>query len=85
VAVNIKVIDRFDKDSAADSLGRSWAGWDETASDQENWDHNRGRHSFGPRVDGQKYATMSYRGRIRLVARLSGRSDQPNPNGTRNC
>lgn len=82
MAVNIKLRDRFAIDPATDSMGREWAGWDEGASDQANWDHNRGRHTFGPRVDAERYATLSYDGTIRLVAELTGRHKENNPRGT---
>ncbi len=50
MAVNIKLKAKFAIDRATDSMGRAWAGWDEDASDQVNWDHNRGRaHLWRPR------------------------------------
>lgn len=48
-------------------MGRTWFGWDVDASDEENWEHNRGRHAFGSRVDDESYATLSFEGRICLV------------------
>lgn len=81
MAVNIKATRRFEIDQATDSMGRTWAGWDENATDQVNWDHNRGRHTFGPRVDQERYATISHDGRIRLVVELTGRKEQTNPQG----
>ncbi|GAB3488268.1 protein NO VEIN domain-containing protein [Flexivirga lutea] len=81
MAVNIKLKEKFVIDRATDSMGRTWAGWDEDASDQVNWDHNRGRHTFGDRVDNERYATLSYDGRIRVVAELSGREQESNPRG----
>lgn len=82
MAVNIKVTARHDLDPATDPRGRTWTGWDPYASDQVNWDHNRGYHTFGPRVNQERYATISFDGRIRLVAELTGRNEEPNPNGT---
>jgi hypothetical protein len=79
--VNIKVTRTFAIDQATDSMGRTWAGWDENATDQVNWDHNRGRHTFGSRVDQERYATISYDGRIRLVVELTGRKEETNPKG----
>ncbi|MBF4161598.1 DUF3883 domain-containing protein [Nocardioides acrostichi] len=79
MAVNIKVKAKFDIDTATDSMGRTWAGWDEDASDQDNWDHNRGRHTFSDRVDDERYATLSYDGQIRVVAELTGRQRESNP------
>jgi hypothetical protein len=81
VAVNIKLKRKFAIDRATDSMGRTWAGWDEDASDQVNWDHNRGRHALGDRVDDERYATLSYDGRICLVAELTGRGQESNPRG----
>lgn len=79
MAVNIKLKAKFDIDTATDSMGRTWAGWNEDASDQDNWDHNRGRHTFSDRVDDERYATLSYGGRIRVVAELTGRQRESNP------
>ena len=81
MAVNIKLKAKFAIDRVTDSMGRTWAGWDDDASDQVNWDHNRGRHTFGDRVDDERYATLSYDGRIRLVAELTGRGQESNPRG----
>ena len=81
MAVNIKLKAKFAVDRATDSMGRTWAGWDEDASDQVNWNHNRGRHTFGDRVDDERYATLSFDGRIRVVAELTGRGQESNPRG----
>jgi hypothetical protein len=85
MAVNIKATKRFAIDTATDSmsLSRSWSGWDENASDQCNWDHNRGRNTFGDRVDDERYATLAHEGRIRHVAELTGRRQESNPRGAR--
>ena len=79
MAVNIKLVDKFEVDTDTDSMNRTWAGWDPNASDQVIWDHNRGRHTFGSRVDGERFATLSYKGDIKLVAELTGRTQEANP------
>ncbi len=63
-------------------MNRTWVGWDETASDQVNWDHNRGIYAVGDRVDHERYATLSRNGKIRLVARITGRQEESNLRGT---
>ncbi len=82
MAVNIKVTARHDLDPTTDPRGRTWTGWDSDASDQVNWDQNRGYHTFGPRVNQEQYATISFNGRIRLVAELTGRTEVSYPRGT---
>lgn len=82
VAVNIKLSKRRPVDRSADSMNRTWVGWDETASDQVNWDHNRGIYAVGDRVDHERYATLSRNGKIRLVARITGRQEESNLRGT---
>lgn len=81
MAVNITLKPQFPVDRATDSMGRTWAGWDPDISDQVIWDHNRGRHTFGPRVDDERYATMSFEGVIRVVAEITGRREETNPKG----
>lgn len=82
MVVNIKTKARFDIDRATDSMQRTWAGWDVNASDQVNWNHNRGRHTFGERVDREEFATVSFDGRIRLAVRITGKQQESNPSGT---
>jgi hypothetical protein len=82
VAINIKLSKRRPVDRSADSMNRTWVGWDETASDQVNWDHNRGIYAVGDRVDHERYATLSRNGKIRLVARITGRQEESNLRGT---
>lgn len=81
MAVNITLSPRFAVDRATDSMRRTWAGWDPEVSDQVLWDHNRGRHTFGPRVDDERYATVSFQGVIRVVVELTGRREESNPKG----
>lgn len=76
MVVNIRLAKRFEMD-AGDSMGRTWAGWDPLATDAELWENNRGRHRFGARVEHEEFATLSFEGTIRVVARISGREEMP--------
>ena len=76
MVLNVKLGSRRDFDPADDpDLGRSWIGYDPAASDQDLWEHNRGRYAFGSAVDVEKVATLSFDGTIRVVARLTGACD----------
>lgn len=57
-----------------DPLGRTWVGWNPTATDDELWEVNRGLWSLGPRVDGERFATLSFEGRVQVVAEITGRT-----------
>ncbi|MGW0239901.1 protein NO VEIN domain-containing protein [Micromonospora chalcea] len=57
-----------------DSLARSWVGWKATATDDELWEVNRGLWSLGSRVDGERIATLSFDGRVQVVAEIDGRT-----------
>ena len=81
MVVNIRLADRFDMDST-DTMGRTWAGWDPNATEKELWENNRGRHGFGVRVLEEQFASLSYQGTIRLVARIAGREETPKPEST---
>lgn len=72
MAINFKLVRRdlvpIDED---DSMGRTWAGWDDTASLEEIWQVNRGQWVVnGERLQREQYATMSFEGSIRLVAEI---------------
>jgi hypothetical protein len=56
-----------------DPLGRAWVGWRETATDDELWELNRGRWALANRVDNERFATLSFDGRVQVVAEISGR------------
>ncbi|MEU9507790.1 DUF3883 domain-containing protein [Micromonospora sp. NPDC048170] len=58
---------------AGDPLGRAWVGWRETSTDDELWELNRGRWALAARVDNERFATLSFEGRVQVVAEISGR------------
>ena len=58
---------------SGDPLGRAWVGWRETSTDDELWDLNRGRWALSGRVDNERFATLSFEGRVQVVAEISGR------------
>ncbi|MDP9885383.1 hypothetical protein J2W21_002905 [Sinomonas atrocyanea] len=67
---NIRIIERQTADSD-DPLGRDWYGYDPDATPQELWENNRGDWNVNEeRVSAESWATLSYQGRIILVAEL---------------
>lgn len=82
MVVNIRLAKRFEMD-AGDPMRRTWAGWDPLATDDELWENNRGRHSFGDPVESEEFASLSFEGTIRVVARISGREEMPKPSSSR--
>lgn len=72
VAVNFRLSPGRDLPTS-DPFGRSWVGWRETSSDDELWEVNRGRWALADRVDSERCATLSFEGRVQVVAELAGR------------
>jgi hypothetical protein len=73
MAVNFALVDAFAIDPNEDPMGRTWAGWDRTATDQDLWEVNRGRWRLDRRaLARERFATISYQGVVQLVAELSG-------------
>ncbi|MEO3939310.1 DUF3883 domain-containing protein [Dermatophilaceae bacterium Soc4.6] len=73
MAINFKLSDVQHVDPQTEGWGRSWFGWDETLSDNELWEQNRGIWVLSEaRVRVERYATLSHGGRIQVVAELSG-------------
>jgi hypothetical protein len=63
-----------------DPLGRTWAGWKATANDDQLWEVNRGVWILGSRVDSERIATLSFDGRVQVVAEIDGRTrHEPQP------
>jgi hypothetical protein len=77
MAINFKLSDRREIKAATDPMGRSWVGWDPSASPEVNFEQNRGRWLIGRRGDSERFATFSVDGRIVLVAETSGIEDSP--------
>ncbi|MFF5079236.1 protein NO VEIN domain-containing protein [Actinoplanes sp. NPDC000266] len=73
MAVNFQ-LSRARELPAGDPLGRSWVGWRETSTDDELWELNRGRWALADRVDRERFATLSFDGRVQVVAEISGRN-----------
>lgn len=73
MVVNLKLAQRFAIDQETDTvLRRTWAGWDPAVSDEDLWEHNRGRFRFSARVEAERWATLSYGRVVRVVAELTG-------------
>lgn len=55
-------------------MGRSWVGWDSSCTDEELWEQNRGIWPLSDSsLEGETIASLSFNGRIRVVARIAGR------------
>lgn len=57
-----------------DPLGRTWVGWKPTATDDQLWEVNRGVWILGSRVGSERIATLSFGGRVQVVAEIDGRT-----------
>lgn len=67
--INIRLADVHPLEPGTESMGRSWYGYDQDCTDTEFWAKNRGRYVFTEgRVEQERFATMSYRGEIVVVA-----------------
>lgn len=60
-------------DTAFDTMGRTWVGYDPERTDAELWAQNRGRYSFSERrLADVTIAALAYRGQIKVVAAVTG-------------
>lgn len=79
MVINIRLSDRT---TAAndDPLGRTWYGYDPSASPEELWRNNRGdwRLDAG-RVAGERWAALIYRGAVVVVAELDSNGHETVP------
>ena len=48
--------------------------WKATATDDQLWEANRGLWTLGGRVENERIATLSFEGRIQVVAEITGRT-----------
>ncbi len=72
MVINIRLIDRRTAESD-DPLGCDWWGYDPDATPEQLWAHNRGDWPLDKkRIASERWAALSYRGRIVLVAELHG-------------
>lgn len=72
MVINLVLVDRLPMEPDVESMGRSWYGYDPSCSDVELWAQNRGRYTFkADRIEAERFATLSYRGEIRVVAALT--------------
>ncbi len=84
MAINLKLSPVRQLDPKAEPWGRSWRGWDDTRSDQELWDQNRGVWALSPsKVEAERFATLSFGGRIQVVAELTGHQVVDDPRSGR--
>lgn len=71
MAVNLHLTD-WHEAAADDAWGRSWVGWRADFTDAELWELNRGTWAISDAADRERYATMSHKGIVRVVAELTG-------------
>jgi len=73
MAINLALKPRIETDPESEDWGRAWFGWDPTMSEQQLWDQNRGTwHVSRSRLDGERLATLSFQGTIRVVVEITG-------------
>ncbi|TKI62522.1 protein NO VEIN domain-containing protein [Nocardioides jishulii] len=74
MVLNFTLSDRVDiAPSDGLSRNRTWYGWDPGVDLETLWEVNRGDWAIGKRALEQRYATLSYEGRVVLVAAITGR------------
>ncbi|NKY58141.1 hypothetical protein [Nocardia flavorosea] len=69
MAINFKLRQRCEIEDSS-TWGRSWVGWDKHASDQVNFEVNRGVWNLGARAEREGYATFSSEGTVVAVAEI---------------
>lgn len=78
MAVNLALADAYFVDASQDPMGRTWVGWDRSESDEALWAVNRGRWRLDERaLLRERFATISYRGVVQIVAELEGYESMP--------
>ncbi|MGK5683094.1 protein NO VEIN domain-containing protein [Actinoplanes sp. URMC 104] len=64
-----------------DPRGRTWAGWDKHAGDDDLWEANRGPWTLAGGAAGERFATLSHDGIVQVVAEITGRQQYPPAHG----
>lgn len=82
MAINFKLSTRKPEDPETSPWGRTWIGWDPDESLEAVWAANRGVWNLGERATAEHYATMSFQGTVRLVARITGKTLVPYNHGS---
>jgi len=89
MVIQIRLSDRVDhtpEEVASDSLNRFWRGYDSTVSDEQLWEHNRGRWSLAEgRIADERYATFVHDGEVVAAYVIHGheRVTDPGARGTK--
>ena len=72
MAINFKLFDKKILDPKESWAGRPWQGWAPEAALEEVWEYNRGIWRFGDRIENERIATFSWKGKVVLVAAITG-------------
>jgi hypothetical protein len=70
MAINFKLNRRWDMSPEHDDMSRDWVGWDETKSDEVNFEMNRGLWLLGRRAEKETCATFSLDGKVIMVVEI---------------
>jgi hypothetical protein len=85
MAINLKLSPVRHIDPETEPWRRSWLGWDARRTDEELWEQNRGIWALSPtKVEVEHFATLSYDGRRRIAAELTGHELVYDPRRQRN-
>lgn len=72
VVINLRLTAAVHQSPEQDAMGRSWYGYDSARTERELWAQNRGVYGFNTtKIEAERFATMSYRGQILLVAAIT--------------
>lgn len=85
MTINFKLADEKSEDPEDDPMGRTWTGYEPSRSDAEIFAQNRGMWHLAAHAEDERYATFSHKGKIVVVAEITGVETLPwaNPRGRR--
>jgi len=69
--LHITLIAKTEASDPTDPLSRTYYGWGEHDSTEQNWANNRGYYILGERADRQSYVAFSHRGTVVMVAKIN--------------
>ncbi|MCM3484187.1 protein NO VEIN domain-containing protein [Kocuria rosea] len=72
MAINFTLSKKVVEDPNASWAARPWKGWDPDAALEEIWENNRGIWQFGSQAEEERIATLSWEGKVVLVAAITG-------------
>jgi hypothetical protein len=69
--INVTLVEKVEQTDQTDPLHRTFYGWDEHASVEENWRNNRGYWAVGARASRESYLLFSHKGTVVMAAEVT--------------